>query len=293
MLFIAATLLAQTPQAFKYQAVARDGSGNVLVSQNASFQLSILQGSTVGISVYTETHAVVTNEFGLVNLEIGNGTPVSGNFSAIDWGADSYFIKTEIDETGGSNYQFLGTSQLMSVPYAQHAKTAESVLGSSGGFTHYVGELFGGGIVVAVWKEAGIEHGLIASLFDIGYTQWSNVSLSVGSTARSPVDGQTNTNAIIAQPGHNTSAAKLCDDFTSDGFSDWYLPAIWELNLCYNAAFVVNTILGDPAWGFKLETYWSSTEHTSSVAWYQGFNYGYSGIGGKNDTYRVRAVRRY
>jgi predicted MFS family arabinose efflux permease len=84
ILFMTTTLLAQTPQAFKYQAVARDASGNVLSIQNVSFQLSILQGSAVGISVYTETHATVTNEFGLVNLEIGNGTLVSGNFSSVD-----------------------------------------------------------------------------------------------------------------------------------------------------------------------------------------------------------------
>nr|MBC8486643.1 collagen-like protein [Bacteroidota bacterium] len=78
MITIAITVLAQAPQAFKYQAVARDNAGNVLANQNVSFQISILQGSAGGPSVYTETHNAVTNEFGLVNLEIGTGTVVTG-----------------------------------------------------------------------------------------------------------------------------------------------------------------------------------------------------------------------
>jgi hypothetical protein len=127
MLFIAITLMAQTPQAFKYQAVARDASGNGLANQNVSFRISILQGNASGISVYSETHAVVTNEYGLVNLEIGNGSPVGGDFSLINWANDSYFIKVEMDETGESNYQFMGTSQLLSVPFAMHAGSADSL----------------------------------------------------------------------------------------------------------------------------------------------------------------------
>lgn len=116
--------IGQTPQAFKYQAVARDTTGNVLANQNVSFQISILQGSVTGTSVYVETHNTITNDFGLVNLEIGNGTPVSGYFTTIDWGTDSYFLKTEMDETGGTNYQLMGTSQLLSVPYALQAGNA-------------------------------------------------------------------------------------------------------------------------------------------------------------------------
>lgn len=118
--------IAQSPQAFKYQAVARDLSGVVLSNQAVSFQISILQGSLVGPSSFTETHNVTTNDFGLVNLEIGNGTLVSGDFSTIDWGADSYFLQIEMDETGGAAFTLMGTSQLMSVPYALHATTVEN-----------------------------------------------------------------------------------------------------------------------------------------------------------------------
>jgi len=121
MIIIAITVLAQTPQAFKYQAVARDNSGNVLSNQNVSFQISILQGSAGGTSVYAETHIAMTNEFGLVNLEIGNGAVVTGVFADIDWGGNIYFLQIEMDETGGTTYQLMGTSQLLSVPYSLYS----------------------------------------------------------------------------------------------------------------------------------------------------------------------------
>jgi len=114
----AITLIAQPPQSFKYQAVVRDSIGNILANNNVSFQISILQGSITGTSVYTETHDTTTNEFGLVNLEIGNGTIVNGDFSNINWGSDSFFLQFEMDEAGGTNYQLIGTSQLLSVPYS-------------------------------------------------------------------------------------------------------------------------------------------------------------------------------
>jgi hypothetical protein len=112
------SLMAQVPQAFKYQAVARDINGDLLTNQTVSFLISILQGSASGTAVYVETHTSMTNDYGLVNLEIGNGTVVSGSFSAIDWGGDSHYLKVEMDPAGGTLYQAMGTSQLLSVPYA-------------------------------------------------------------------------------------------------------------------------------------------------------------------------------
>ena len=118
-----AILMAQPPQAFKYQAVVRDSTGNILSNRNVSFLISILQGATSGIAVYSETQNATTNESGLVNLEIGNGSIVSGIFSDIDWGIESYFLKVEMDAEGGTNYQLTGTSQLLSVPYSLHSGT--------------------------------------------------------------------------------------------------------------------------------------------------------------------------
>jgi hypothetical protein len=161
------------------------------------------------------------------------------------------------------------------------------------GITHYVGELFGGGIVVAVWKESGVEKGLIASLTDVSASaQYSSITGTlIGATAQSPIDGQANTTAIVAQ-GDVSGAAYLCANYTSGGFSDWYLPAAWELNQCYNAAFVVNTILGATN-GFQFANYWSSNESVSNAAWGRSFGTGSPNNGSKGGNFRVRAVRRF
>lgn len=125
--FVMGILFAQTPQAFKYQAVARDNNGSVIANQSVGFRISILQNSPSGTAVYSETHTIASNDFGLVNMDIGTGTVVSGIFANIDWGAASHFVKIEMDITGGSSYLLMGTSQLLSVPYALHAATANNV----------------------------------------------------------------------------------------------------------------------------------------------------------------------
>jgi hypothetical protein len=128
LFFLGISMVAQTPQAFKYQAVARDASGNVLVNKSVSFKISILSGSISGIVVYSETHpGKTTNAYGLVDLEIGKGTVVSGTFSSIGWGNNTFFVKVEMDPAGGIAYQSMGTSQLLSVPYALQAKSVESI----------------------------------------------------------------------------------------------------------------------------------------------------------------------
>lgn len=119
---------AQSPQSFKYQAVVRDAAGGLAVNKIISIKSSVLLGSPTGSSVYTETQTLSTNDFGVVSLNIGAGAVVSGTFSAISWGAGTYFVKTELDINGGSTYVFMGTSQMLSVPYALYAeKTGSSV----------------------------------------------------------------------------------------------------------------------------------------------------------------------
>lgn len=118
--------LAQVPDVFNYQAVVRDNSGEVVANQNVSFRISVLQGSESGTNIYAETHTIITNAYGLVNLKIGEGTPVSGVFSPDGWGATSHFLKVEIDPAGGSAFALLGTSELLSVPYAFHAQTVQN-----------------------------------------------------------------------------------------------------------------------------------------------------------------------
>ena len=108
----------QTPQAFKYQAVARDLNGNPVINQEISVKISILAGSPEGETVYSEIHQTTTNSLGLLILEVGSGTTVTGEFAMIAWGNNASFIKTEMDLTGGVNFVFMGTSQLLSVPYS-------------------------------------------------------------------------------------------------------------------------------------------------------------------------------
>ena len=124
---ISLSSFGQAPEGFKYQAVVRDTGNTILNNQAVGMRMTIQQGSIGGTTVYQETFAPTTNAYGLVNLEIGSGTVLSGDFTTIDWANGPYFIETAVDVTGGTSYAVMGTSQLMSVPYALHANTAENV----------------------------------------------------------------------------------------------------------------------------------------------------------------------
>ena len=373
-LLMTASVWAQAPEKMSYQAVIRDASNNLTTTQAIGMQISILQGGATGTAVYVETQTPTTNANGLVSLEIGTGTVVSGDFTTIDWANDTYFIKTETDPTSGTTYTITGTTQLMSVPYALHAKTAESITGTvnytetdpiytasqaanitsnditvlsntsgtntgdqdgsetkvtagtnvtvtgtgttaspyvvnaTGGTSgHYVGELFGGGIVFYVYNNGA--NGLIASLDDLDVgsgVAWSgNTSTLIGATAQSFYDGAANTTAMVTQDATANKAGTLCDNYTGGSQTDWYLPASWELNLLYNSAFTINTILENdgngttnglnpemvaPTYG----NYWSSTENNSSSAWSYDFYNGNSlSYFNKISAFRVRAVRAF
>lgn len=127
-LFIAFSVRAQAPDLMSYQAVIRNTSNNLVVNKTVGVKISILKGGVNGAPVYVETHTVQTNVNGMISLYIGNGQVSQGVFSAIDWSSGLFFIKTETDPNGGSNYVISGTSQLLSVPYALYAKSAGNSL---------------------------------------------------------------------------------------------------------------------------------------------------------------------
>ncbi len=128
------------PQAFNYSGVARDAANNALSNQNIAVQFSILKGSTTGVILYAENHATSTDSFGVFNLKIGMGAVQSGVFATIDWSLDSYYLQVGLDASGGANFQLMGTTQFLSVPYALHAKTADMI--SSGGGTGGSGKTY-------------------------------------------------------------------------------------------------------------------------------------------------------
>jgi uncharacterized protein (TIGR02145 family) len=119
---ITASVFAQSPEKMSYQAVIRDASNQLLTNQMVGMRISILQGSAIGTEVYSETQTPTTNNNGLISIQIGGS-----GFETIDWSSDEYYIKTEIDPEGSSNFTITATSQLLSVPYALHAKTADNV----------------------------------------------------------------------------------------------------------------------------------------------------------------------
>ena len=125
-LMLTAGVFAQAPEKMSYQAVVRDVNNNLVTTQEIGMQTSILQGAPDGIAVYVETQSKSSNENGLVSLEIGTGNASLGDFSEIDWANGPFFIKTETDPTGGTNYSITGVSQLMSVPYALYAESSGS-----------------------------------------------------------------------------------------------------------------------------------------------------------------------
>ncbi|NOX48708.1 MAG: hypothetical protein GXO89_17200 [Chlorobi bacterium] len=123
---------SQSPGYFKYQAVLRDNTGVVMDNQTVSLKIEILKNNENGVVEYAEVHTDTTNTYGLVLIEIGSGTTLSGDFSSIDWGSDIYFLGISLDETGGGAYELMGVSQLLSVPYALYSsKSGNGTLWSS------------------------------------------------------------------------------------------------------------------------------------------------------------------
>jgi uncharacterized protein (TIGR02145 family) len=119
---LSVSLWAQAPAKMSYQAVIRGANNSLVIEKTVGVRISILQGNETGSSVYSELHTPTTNLNGLASLSIGGGKNTTGDFAKIDWSKGPYFVKTETDVAGGTNYQLTAVSELMSVPYALNSK---------------------------------------------------------------------------------------------------------------------------------------------------------------------------
>ena len=283
-LLIVSSTFAQAPQKMSYQAVIRNASNALVTSTSVGMQISILQGSSTGTAVYVETQTPSTNANGLVSLEIGTGIPLTGTFAGINWANGPYFIKTETDPTGGTAYTIAGTTELMSVPYALHAKTAEGITGGGSTDNFYLGQDTLGGIVYYIYKDAtGTQHGLIVSKTQ-STAVWQAVGVLVN--ANRTWDGAFNT-LLMTSSAAATYIATLG--------AGWYLPSIDELSLLWQSRFTSNKSLN--AGGFTLlsttANYWSSTEYFATDAFYFYVGNGNATNYGKTGILSVRGVRAF
>lgn len=311
-LLITASLSAQTPSKMSYQAVIRNSSNQLVTNHAVGMKISILAGSTTGTVVYTETQTPNTNDNGLVNIEIGGGA----GFNSINWAGNSFFIKIETDPTGSTNYTITSTSQLLTVPYALHAKTAEALSGiivdgsetkitagtnvtvtgagttaspylinstAGGGGTHYLGEEYLGGIIFYLYTDnTGTQKGLIVSKTESTAT-WGGSTLV---NANNISDGAYN----MALMPTGVGTARTWVETLGAG---WYLPSIDELGILLQNRFHVDNSSASGLTLLSRAAYWSSTEYDANYAFYVYFDDGGPSESSKAGTGSVRAVRRF
>ena len=323
----------QTPEGFKYQAVVRNASNTILANQAVGLRMTIQQDAIGGTTVYSETFATTTSANGLVNVEIGNGTPISGTFANINWSNGPFFIETAVDITGGTTYTVMGTSQLMSVPYALYAKTSgngqgpagpqgnqglpgtngsvgatgltgsqgiqglpgdNGTVGPTGGYpVHTIGESYGGGIVFYVYD--GGQHGLIAATADQSAgIQWHNGSHRyTGTTGDGLVAGAMNTAMIVAIQMADNQAGNFATKVCAD-----YSLTVGGTNYgdwYLPSKYELNLLYlqKDVVGGFAVNLYWSSSEFDNYNAWGQFFDNADQWPPNKDWPGYVRAIRAF
>ena len=220
------TANAQSPNAINYQAVARNNSGTLLANQAVSLQISFLDLSPSGTVVYSERHNVSTNVLGLFTLQIGTGSIQSGNFSTINWGTGSKFIKIEMDAAGGTNYTNLGTSQIISVPYSLYSNVAGLANGLNGSATIAPSQLTNGGATanqILLWNgTAWIPSTLnINQNTDVTLKGNGSVANPLGLAQQSATNGQIlKWNGSAWTPGNdNNSGGDITDVIAGNGLT--------------------------------------------------------------------------
>lgn len=223
-----------------------------------------LNGSIANIQIYNKelSYGEVKNNYDTDKFRFDNFSDANKFYSHEINGNPTFSISQNLSLDFGT----ASNDKIVSMNLSGYSKTVDKTkLFTRPTNYRYIGELYGGGIIVAMWYyPKTIFNYLIMSLEDIsGPVAWSNVT-NVVSGATSDFDGKSNTATIIAQSGHASSAAKLCDDYAGGGFTDWYLPSAFEMNQAYNAGSIIDTVLGSD---LLTGSYWTSTESSFSTAY--------------------------
>lgn len=225
------TVCAQSPQKMSYQAVIRNSSDQLVTNHTVGMRISILHGSAAGTPVYVETQTPATNANGLVTIEIGAGTIVTGTFAIIDWSTGNYFIKTETDPSGSTSYTISGTSQLLSVPYALHAETVASYPETDPVFVAHASH----GISVSSITNWNTSYG------------WGNHALAGYLTSGNEGDGVIGnemnnvTNATLLRSGTGTSVSPFTVGLNLANTNTWTAPQSFNSNTSFPGSGVWNT----------------------------------------------------
>ena len=283
-------------------------NGNV-PSDNTAIGYNTLSVVTGGANTAVGSGALLANTTGSNNTAIGYsanvGSGTLSNATAIGAGAIVAASNTiQLGNTSVTDVKTSGTLTAGAVTYPKTHGTSGQVLSTTGSgtltftsissFTHYIGENYGGGIIVHLWKTSGVEHGLIAAKQDASTgIAWSTIT-SGTSSATSYTDGQSNTNLIIAQNSGGASAAKVCADYTvTEGgviYDDWYLPSAAEYGFINQIAYTFEFYGGDLMLGTYM--YHTSTETgiSQNIVYYTIY---YKLSSSKSNNLRVKAMRRF
>lgn len=196
---------SQAPQSINYQAVARDGSGNIVTSA-VGIKFQIYQGTVSGSPVYEETHTATPSSAGIVTVKIGTGTPLIGTFTGIAWGSGPYFLQVSIDPSGGTSYSVVSASQLVAVPYALFAEKAGNVTNYTAGS----GITIAGGVITnsAADQTVTISSAGIATLTNA----YPNFTVNVGQPS---LTYNTGTKELTLSQGGTVATATLTGSGTN------------------------------------------------------------------------------
>lgn len=321
-------VVAQSPASFRYQAALQNSTGEPMANKKVSFMVTILKSAMAKQRVYAEFHLANTDEFGMVSLQIGKGNPVFKSFQDINWGSDDHFLKIEIDESAGTQFKLLNEVQLLSVPYAIHARTADNVDDADADPTNELQTL-------SIEEQLlTISNGNTITLPDDNDSQTLSVdgnqlTISNGNTVTLPSAGNEapdptmpvpikfrgkniyvhptdNAEEIIFAPFGATAA-----DSDHDGAANTaalvqaHGDGTYAAKLCddlqaygYDDWYLPSRAELDAVFkqnylitDYSLDEYWTSTELTTNMAWQINFSSGIPGEATKNQSRKCRCVR--